>query len=332
MKVSIIIKALNEEHNIVRAIESSLSALKEANCSGEVVLADSLSTDQTVQLARNYPVKIVQLINKSDRSCGVGAELGFRVAQGEYLYILDADMEFQEGFLEKAIQFLDANGDYAGVAGMIEEMNGVGIEYQQRYLRVHSGLNAGEMNGLNMGGLFRRSSLLSLGYFTNRNLNSYEETELGARLKVEGWRLKRLSILGIRHYGHRDPPYQLLIKRIKSGYIMGLGELFRSAVGKKHFRFLIKSIPQLKLYFLYLIWLCCILVLFLAFVFELVSFFVVMFIFLIPLVGMSLKKRSLKLGTYSVISSIFNSLGMVVGFLKFKAHSPSDVIKFKVLD
>ena len=47
MKVSVIIKALNEERNIIRAIESALIAIDKVG--GEVILADSLSTDHTVE-------------------------------------------------------------------------------------------------------------------------------------------------------------------------------------------------------------------------------------------------------------------------------------------
>ena len=44
--VSVIIKALNEEKHIARAIESALRAV--STVGGEVILADSASTDRTV--------------------------------------------------------------------------------------------------------------------------------------------------------------------------------------------------------------------------------------------------------------------------------------------
>jgi len=86
-RVSIIIKSYNEEHNIVRAIESALKAL--GTIQGEVILADGASTDKTVELAKAYPIKIVSLNHPSERSCGIGPELGFRVASGRFIYILD---------------------------------------------------------------------------------------------------------------------------------------------------------------------------------------------------------------------------------------------------
>src|SRR5580704_7273961 len=82
-RVSIIIKALNEERNIAAAIESAIAAL--AGLDGEVILADSLSTDQTVAIARRYPITIATLKSIEARSCGAGAQLGFQHSKGEFI-------------------------------------------------------------------------------------------------------------------------------------------------------------------------------------------------------------------------------------------------------
>jgi glycosyltransferase involved in cell wall biosynthesis len=82
-RVSVIIKAYNEEKNIQAAIESSLRAVAEVG--GEVILADSHSTDGTVALACAYPVRIVQLAHPGERSCGAGPQLGYQHARGDYV-------------------------------------------------------------------------------------------------------------------------------------------------------------------------------------------------------------------------------------------------------
>ena len=103
--VSVIIKALNEERHIASAIESALAALE--GTPGEVILADAASTDRTVEIARRYPIKIVQLNNTKERSCGAGAQLGFQHSNGQYLCLMDGDMQLHAGFLSAAIQFLE---------------------------------------------------------------------------------------------------------------------------------------------------------------------------------------------------------------------------------
>ncbi|MGZ5887537.1 MAG: glycosyltransferase, partial [Ramlibacter sp.] len=120
-RVSVVIKALNEEANIAAAIETCLVALRDVG--GEVILADSCSTDGTVREASRYPVRIVQLARQSDRSCGAGPQLGYQHSQGEYVYIMDGDMKMVPGFLEQALTFLAQHPEIAGVGGRVVELN-----------------------------------------------------------------------------------------------------------------------------------------------------------------------------------------------------------------
>src|SRR4249920_3766601 len=89
--VSIIIKALNEERHIASAIESALAALH--GIDGEVILADGGSSDRTIEIARRYPITIVQLTDAADLSRGSGAQLGFQYSSGRYLLLMDGDMQ-----------------------------------------------------------------------------------------------------------------------------------------------------------------------------------------------------------------------------------------------
>ena len=64
MKVSIVIKALNEEESIERCIKSALKSIK--GISGEIILVDSISTDKTIEISKKYPIRILQLKNPED--------------------------------------------------------------------------------------------------------------------------------------------------------------------------------------------------------------------------------------------------------------------------
>ncbi len=128
--MSIVIKALNEEKRIVAAVESALTAVRMVG--GEVVLADSCSSDRTVALASAYPIRIVQLARADERCCGVGPQLGYQHSVGEFVYILDGDMEMLPGFLPEALAFMQARPDVAGVGGQVVEMNTSSLEYVAR--------------------------------------------------------------------------------------------------------------------------------------------------------------------------------------------------------
>ena len=312
--VSIVIKALNEEKNICAAIESSLAAV--AKVGGEVVLADSCSSDRTVELASKYPVRVVQFSNAGERCCGAGPQLGYQHARGEYIYILDGDMEMCDGFLEEAVAFLALHPEAGGVGGRLVERNTESLEYRERAARNHSHLQPGEVDRLDGGGLYRRLAIEESGFMSDRNLHSYEEFDLGVRLRSLGWKLWRLPLPSCTHYGHDSPPYQLLKRRWKSKYVCGLGELVRGAVGQPHFRLVLRGVRELKLYAAVLAWWAVLASVFAwplpvvdrAIVFACVA--------ALPFAVMAWRKRSLSRAVYAVTSWSFNAAGMVLGLLR----------------
>jgi glycosyltransferase involved in cell wall biosynthesis len=248
-KVSIVIKALNEQATIARAIESSLKAVSECAGGGEVILADSLSTDRTVEIGRQFPIRIVQLCDGDDRCCGVGAQLGYLISKGEFVYVLDGDMELIPGFLTAALQVLESNPDLAGVAGLVEEQVVVNHGFKRRIAGGDTARPCAKASALNMGGLYRRSAIESVGYLTNRNLHAFEEFELGVRLISCGWRLSRIATPAVRHYGHADASLQLLRRRWRSRYAWGHGEVLRSAARKQYLGRVICGLPVYRIQF-----------------------------------------------------------------------------------
>ena len=230
-RVSIIIKALNEEARIEETIVSALRAV--ASVGGEVILADSCSTDRTVALARRYPIHIVQLEHAHERCCGVGPQLGYQHSVGEFVYILDGDMQMLEGFLNQALTFMELHPNVAGVGGRVVEKNTQNLEFIARSERMAAHMSPGSVDRLDGGALYRRSAIEAAGYFSNRNLHSYEEFDLAIRLRDLDWQLWRLPVDAVNHYGHDEPPYQLLMRRWHSRYICGLGELVRASLGEK---------------------------------------------------------------------------------------------------
>jgi glycosyltransferase involved in cell wall biosynthesis len=251
-RVSIVIKTLNEEANICSAIESCLEAL--ADVGGEVIVADSLSTDRTVELASRYPIRIVQLTRPEHRSCGVGPQLGWQHARGEYVYIMDGDMKMLPGFLEQGLSFLAQHPEVAGVGGRVVELNLESMEYRERTARSAPHLAPGVVDRLDSGGLYRRRAIEEAGYFSDRNLHSYEEYDLGARLRARGWKLCRIAVDATTHYGHDSPPYRLIMRRWTTRYACGPGELLRAAATGPHRKLVLREVRELRLYAAVLLW------------------------------------------------------------------------------
>lgn len=303
-RVSVVIKTLNEARHINRAIESALVGLAEGP--GEVIVADSCSQDETVALACAWPVTVVQLAHAHERCCGVGPQLGYQHAQGDFIYILDGDMRLHPGFLKAALTFLQDHPQAAGVGGMVLEQNRSSLEYQARVARGEAHMQAGWVDRLDMGGLYRRAAIEQVGYFSDRNLHSYEELDLALRLRQRGWLLYRLAEPAVDHWGHDLPATQLLRKRWDSHYIDGIGELVRAAWGQAHWPLLTAQLRELRLYLAAAVWMLLWLALGVlsAWVFGQGSG-----LLLGPLLGAALSwlayglhKRSLRAGSYAWLS------------------------------
>lgn len=319
-RVSIIIKAYNEQANICAAIESSLRAVAEIG--GEVILADGHSTDRTVELASKYPIRVTSLLNADERCCGVGPQLGYQHSLGEYVYLLDGDMQMVPGFLEEALVFLAQHPEVGGVGGRVVEQNLTSLEYRERALRAAPHMSPGDVDRLDGGGLYRRRAIEEAGFLSDRNLHSYEEFDLAVRLRARGWKLERVPVDAVTHYGHDAPPYSLLKRRWRTRYVDGLGELLHGAIGKPHMKLVLRCMRELRIYLCVLAWW----VLVLSVPFWNVSIAqratLVPLLVAAPFALMALRKKSLSRATYSVVSWCFYTAGMLRGFMK--SRKPAD--------
>ena len=327
-RVSVIIKALNEEQCISATIESALRAL--SSVGGEVILADSCSTDRTVELARRYPIRIVQLAHADERCCGIGPQLGYQYSRGEFIYILDGDMQMLEGFLEQALTFMMQREDVAGVGGRVVEQNTESLEYISRGERVLAHSLQGSVDRLDGGGLYRRTAIEAAGYFSDRNLHSYEEFDLAIRLRALNWRLWRLPVDVANHFGHDAPPYLLLMRRWRSRYICGLGEVLRAASGQPRLQLVVSGLRELRLYTAVLVWWAVLISVPLWSVSGPLGAAIFFALLSSPVLLMTWRKRSFRKALYSVVSWCFNAAGMLRGLLQTRRPA-REIISSRVL-
>ena len=311
--VSVVIKAFNEEEHICAAIESALRAV--ASVGGEVVLADCASTDRTVERAQAYPIRIVQLSHPEEGRCGVGPQLGFQHACGEFIYLLDGDMEMLDGFLALALDFMKAYPAVAGVGGHRVEAHPARLQASARQEQTQESLH-GSVKCLDGGGLYRRIAIESIGYLSDRNLHSYEEFDLAVRLRSLGWELCCLPVNMVRNFGHKTPPYQLLLQRWRTGRLCGLGELLRASTGQARLHLVRQELRELQIYLGALGW--WVVLLSTPFwplppALRLACFGVLL---AGPLLVMRWRQHSWQQAVYSMMSGSLNAAGLVRGLLQ----------------
>lgn len=323
--LSVLIKCFNEGANIARTLDSVIAATD--GITTEIIVADSLSTDDTVAIASSFDVGIVQLANASERSCGVAAQLAYQHSRGPYLLVMDGDMELQRDWLLAALDYLEDHADVAGVGGIIRDMNFQNIEFRARQQRNPRDAQAGEVDRLNGGGLFRREAIDAIGYLTNRNLHACEELELGLRLGAAAWKMVRLPMVSVLHYGHTQPMWTLMRRRWQTRYTDGAGELLRTSIGKPWFG---KSFWHVRLLIGVLVWWAMMVLGSVLAVTGWLPVGVPLAILVFPPTVMIVKKRSLTLGLYSILSWANDTAGFARGF--FSSQQPPDlVIESKLL-
>lgn len=91
MELTILMPCLNEEKTIAYCIDEASSFLVRSNISGEILIADNGSTDQSVSIAR---AKGARVITVKKRGYGSALKGGLKAAKGKYVIYADADMSY----------------------------------------------------------------------------------------------------------------------------------------------------------------------------------------------------------------------------------------------
>src|SRR5256886_11428359 len=139
--ISFIIPAYNEEMELSATLAAIHAAASGAAEPYEVIVVDDASTDATPDIAAQAGAKLVS-INR--RQIAAARNAGARVAQGEYVFFVDADTRINRAHVIDAIAAMDAG--YAGGSARVA-MDGFVPIWGRLLLRgfssVYFGLNLG---------------------------------------------------------------------------------------------------------------------------------------------------------------------------------------------
>ena len=128
-KISIAIPTFNEEKNIKKCLDSIFSQDYPKD-KLEVLVVDDDSTDQTIKIAKKYPVR---LLRNGQKHGEIGKMIGFRAASGKYFMYLDADVELiSKDFFKQLVIPLEQ--DIKIIASFTKEGAGPNSAPIERYL------------------------------------------------------------------------------------------------------------------------------------------------------------------------------------------------------
>ncbi len=115
--LSIVIPAFNEEKTIISILEKVRNCRLPDGIEKEIIVIDDCSKDTTASLVREYREKYPELtmkliVHAENRGKGAAIRNGIRLAEGDYLIIQDADLEYDpDEYTEMLQPVLDGVAD-----------------------------------------------------------------------------------------------------------------------------------------------------------------------------------------------------------------------------
>lgn len=114
--VSIVMPAFNAEKTIVRAIDS---VLKQTYTNIELLIVNDGSTDNTVNVVRQYKDSRINLITQSNSGPAVARNTGLKKVKGDYVSFIDSDDWYENDYVERLVSSMNTTHSQMVVCGMI---------------------------------------------------------------------------------------------------------------------------------------------------------------------------------------------------------------------
>lgn len=221
--LSIVIIGKNAAWSIGRLLDSILAHIP-TRIVNEIVYVDSASTDDSVEIARRYPVKVACLSSNQYLCASAGRYVGAKHATGKYILFVDSDMKLLNGWLERALEVLDRHQEIAVVSGIEVNIDsaqppdgGALLSERPRFSDIKYAGNAA---------VFRHSVLDTVGTW-NPYIISDEEPELCLRIRSAGFRVVQLFDPAVYHFCPSALKLSTLLSRRKRRLFIGSGQVIR---------------------------------------------------------------------------------------------------------
>jgi glycosyltransferase involved in cell wall biosynthesis len=226
-QLSVVLISRNQAWSIRRLIESVLVGTSCVS-SKEIILVDSASTDETVELAKRYPVTIFRLKFGQRLSPAIGRYVGYRQTQGEFVLFLDGDMELLQGWLEPALNFMRTTPRVGLVMSTsVTNLHRTAAQQSAASLEDMSFTPPRESSRVPFaaGGaaLYRHSVLEQVGSF-NPYLYSEEEPELCLRIRGAGYSVSLFNQPIVLHYDDAPVALSDVLSRRRRNFHLGMGQ------------------------------------------------------------------------------------------------------------
>lgn len=178
MTLSIIIPSFNQADYLSKAIESAIN--QTVAC--EVVVIDDGSTDNSLDIAKQYKQKIT-VVSQVNKGLASARNTGIMWATGTWILPLDADDILADNCVERILQFAtQTNADV-----IAPSIRCFGVHEQTTILMSKPTLeDFKEGNRISYCSAVKRSALLEVGGYSPRMAEGYEDLHLWINLLTRG--------------------------------------------------------------------------------------------------------------------------------------------------
>jgi len=204
MKLSVIVIGRNEEQHL-NALFLSLQSIDLVH---ELIYVDSASTDNSVDIAKNFCHRICRLKSSSQLCASAGRYAGTLHANAEWILYLDGDMELMPEFT----QWINLNLpklDNETTAGYIGKYTYVYADNRVSDNRLNQP-KQGSVDHFGGAILLRKQDVLDAGNW-NPSVIANEEIDLYSRIRHNGKHVLSLDLKMVRHMAADIPKSKIFI-------------------------------------------------------------------------------------------------------------------------
>lgn len=185
--VSIIIPTYNSEKNLARCLES---IRKQSYKYIEVIVVDRFSNDKTVEIAKSYGAKVLQL--EAERA--KAKNFGVKHARGKYVCFIDSDMELTSKVIEECVKLIENDNK---IGGIIIPERSVGRSFWAKVRDFERSFYVG--TEIESARFFRKELVDIVGGF-DEDVVFFEESTLPQKIEKLGYNVKARVKAWILHH------------------------------------------------------------------------------------------------------------------------------------
>jgi cellulose synthase/poly-beta-1,6-N-acetylglucosamine synthase-like glycosyltransferase len=209
--VSIIIPSRNSKKTIRKLLDSIFSMHYPKN-KYEVIVVDS-STDDTAEIVKKYPVKLIKISSSKTRNIAIACNIGAKTSRGTFLAFVDADCSIGRNWLKDLISSFSSK-EIACVGGKVVTYGNIFDEYariafkspvrniNKKYVTDVSNFHK-RMWPIGCNFMIRKNIIEEIGYF-DEELQFYEEVDLFWRICRKGYKLLLIPKAKVKHSYQRN--------------------------------------------------------------------------------------------------------------------------------